>query len=240
MLNIYEKAREFKEKYRLDISSPTNSNGVSNPSLDYLYSQLEDYSRNISKLRSEILVLENELSLIQEDIDEFLLLYYEKFSEVLLSKGTFSSKENYISSNLEYESEESLVMLQKRSEAFDIQLKQTYRKLAKLCHPDSAGAEFPAVYFNHIQDLYKNRDLNELLYIEAKIQDKIHLSESSVVRKIEKLEVQQNSLKAKYKNLVAEKDNILNSPEYKLFLKYKLSEIRGYDFFNNLLKNIAK
>jgi hypothetical protein len=239
MLNIYEKAREFKEKYRVDISPHGSSENSSDPSLSYLYQQLEDYSRVISKLRSEILVLENEISLVQEEVDEFLLLYYEKFSEILLSKGSFSSTENYITSNLEFDSEDNLLMLEKRSEAFDMQLKQTYRKLAKLCHPDSAGAEFPAVYFNHIQELYKNRDLNELLYIESKIQDKIHLSESSVVRKIEKLEVQQNSLKAKYENLISEKDKILNSPEYKLFLKYKLSEIRGYDFFDSLLKNVS-
>jgi hypothetical protein len=238
MLNIYEKAREFKEKYRISSEFDANATSEKFYTNSDFEKQLEEYSRVVASLKSEILVLQSELEIIESAVDEFLIKYYEKFSNVLLEKNVYSTKENPIRSNFNDEVDSGISLIENRGEAFKKELKNVYRKLAKLCHPDKASGQFPALYFQYINDLYKQSALDELLYLEAQIESQGRFHNENIIIKIERLEFSIESLKAKLSRLEDRKSILLSSAEYKLFLKYKLSEIRGYDFFDSLFSKL--
>ena len=231
---MFEKAREFREKYYTPFEPVEDGQDIILAG-KLLERHAQNYCRRASKLRSEILVLEGEILLMQNEIDDFLVLYYEKFSEILIDSGIFSNSLNVVGSAF-HEDDEAVSLFEKRAQAYSSELKKVYRKLVKDFHPDANGDEKELEYFYKIQNSYEKGDLTELLYIQTQLENRV---EKNVIEMIEKLEAEIKVYDKKLIKLVETKIHILSSPEYKLFIKFKLSEIRGYNFFEELFKRVS-
>ncbi len=228
---MFEKAREFREKYYTP-PAPEKATPELRIATDILGRHAQGYIRKAAKIRSEIIVLESELSLVEAEIEKFMLLYHEKFSAFLLDDGIFPTPETPAEASFD-EDNESVMLFEKRTEAFNKELKNTYRKLVKNFHPDMNHDEFDSKYFYRVQELYEKGDLAELVYIQSQIED---IPDENMIRKIEKLEAQIRVGEKKLFKLIERKADILSGAEYQLFMKFRLSEVRGYNFFEELLK----
>jgi DnaJ domain len=228
---MFEKAREFREKYYTPQQSIAQDNDIVIAG-KILEKHAQNYCRKSSKLRSEILVLESEIELIQGEIDEFLKLYYEKFSEVLMESGIFSQNDSRVESVFD-ECDDAVSLIERRSQAYNSEVKSIYRKLVKTFHPDMNPSKKEREYFYRIQRSYESNDLTELLYIHSMIESR---DEVNVIEKIEKFEHEIKIYQKKLVKLIEKKSELISTPEYKLFIKFRLSEVRGYNFFEELLK----
>lgn len=237
MPNIYEKAREFREKYYVPAQPEKNDIFEKSQIKNLLEMQIEKFARSNALCRSQILVLEEEIEMIKADIDDFLIIYYERFSEIMLRNNIFSAAQSIIGSDFGDEAEDNISLFERKEKAFSKELKLVYRRLAKLCHPDSSDNKFYAKYFSRIQELYKYSALDELLYMEARLSENEPADEENIVKKLERFESASKNFKEKLSRLEDERQQLLSSAEYRLLIKYKLSQIRGYDFFERIIRN---
>ena len=174
---------------------------------------------------------------VQEYLDKHMSGYYAELKD-MIKKRDSSKKGSMISS---YEEE---------------QIKKTYRRLAKLLHPDISPltADFPQLYelFRMVINAYKRNDLKDLRKLEVLINKELEdngiegfdVIVPDMEDRIEELERDINeiitSIPYVYKDLlddreaVAEKKQDLNDEieEYKKYkdeLTVKLEEIKGGD-----------
>lgn len=236
---MFEKAREFKEKFYISKRSSSAVRSAESQVHSILEKQLDRYTHRCASLRLEIAILESEIALIQTEIDEFLLSYYEKFSQVVLENWVDLTNDSAVRTNFGKGVEDNILLMNRRAAAFDDQLKKTYRRLLKMCHPDTAESDLAKIYFDHVQSSFRQGALEELFFVELKIQEQVFEGDDNIVARIEKLESKAKFCKSKVIKLIDKKQQILRSIEYKLFLKFKLSEVRGYNFFEEMLKKTS-
>ncbi len=229
---MFEKAREFREKYYTVTQSRSGENsGLIRANL-ILKKQADEYARKSARFKSETQVLEREISMIESELDEFMMLYYEKFMSKVVDGDYVSTPENPVKAGF-YQDDAMVTFFDKKAEAYEKELKIVYRKLVKNFHPDiNKGLDI--AYFRDIQSHYENSELAELVYIQTQLDEAE--CDDNIISMIERLEAQIGAYERKLVKLVEKKSSLISSSEHKLYIKFKLSEIRGYNFFDELLR----
>ena len=222
------------QKYGFLHSLPKNAIDT----LSEIEDNIEFFTRKISKLKFSVKVLERELKIIEDQLDEFLMLYYERVSDQCLDKGLAGSGASvgaFDFDNIEFE-RQSITSSYK--EAHGKELKKLYRELVKELHPDSVSNKFERESFNRLNEIYKNGDLEEMVFFKAKLDNrKKDFNNINFVKLIEDLEMEEKYLSRKYEKLLQEKHKVQSAPEYKLFCRYRLAEVRGDDFFDQIAQS---
>jgi hypothetical protein len=216
---MYQKAREFRQNIYSNPSSSRNESDLAKANA-LLDKHAQTYARRSCRISSEIIVIEKEIELIENELKGFLTIYQQNFSTDPLN---------------DFEKSEGITFFERRAEAFNITLKAAYRKLVKNIHPDMSD-DHDVKYFHRVQTLYEKQDLAELLYVDTQLKEKNSPIESAIL-KIERFESEIKTNEKKLFKLIGYKSDIISSPQYQLFMKFKLSEARGYGIFNKLNEN---
>lgn len=247
MQNIYEKAQEFKQK----TITPSQRDKHILPEtavniLNMLDEKADEMTREISQLTAYSGILSREIYYIESELEEFLMLYYEKFSEVVMSNPKYRLRDiSTIDSELEEARKfrieaDNVALFDNKLKARNEELKKNYRLLAKDLHPDVNDTLVAKFLFNHVKKLHDQGNLDELMYVKTKIEKGRELQDiKSVVQKIEMLEKDVNLSAIRKRTLEAKKEQLTSSPEYRLYTKYKISQFRGEDFFKLLLESFG-
>ena len=231
---MFEKVKYLSEKINYKLP-PDELSGHINPSL-------ESYTRKMADIKSAISVFEKEIELIEKDLNDFLELYYSRMSDVI-SEIKPESVDKNAENNFKFNKDKS-GFYDKRFEARKVQAKSLYKKLIKKVHPDSSdrlenGSQDSLDIVQRINHLYKTGDLEEMIYMDLSIKLEEDEGENPI-KKIEILEKKEKYYVNKLYNLEEKLDNIKISSEYSLFLKYRLAEIRGEDFFGTIIGSFSK
>lgn len=231
---MFERAKLFREKY--------DQVRIANDSASQLASQHKDLTDRISDIKYRISLLESEYQVLDQDVNEFLMHYYEKFSEELFINDELLKKyEDKRGENPEDKMNENIALYERKKKAREIELKVLYRKMVKEFHPDT-NEEGTEREFIIINDLYEKGDLEGLIAIQTELDNqRFSLDEEEspgLVREIEMMESQEILLSRKLSKVKVKLSRLIASPEYRLYTRYKIALMRGEDFFETLLKAI--
>src|SRR5690606_3375189 len=124
---MFERAKLFREKYE--------QVKIANDSASMLANQHKNLGERISSLKYTILIVESECNVLEQDLNEFLMQYYEKFSEELFINEDllrkYESKRGVVP---EDKMNENIALYERKKKAHDLELKSVYRKLVKEVH----------------------------------------------------------------------------------------------------------
>ena len=228
---MFQRAKLFKEKYALVAQAQDAAT--------LLAQKHEELTNRVSKLKHEILTLESEYEILDSDLNEFLMQYYEKFSQKLFIDDSLFEK--YISKDFSEDDKQkaNVALYERKKKAKDSELKQVYRKLVKRVHPD-LNAEGSVRDVSLVNGLYEKSDLEGLLSVQTELdnQEIYNVRGEGLVREIELMESQGILMERRYSKVKIKLQRITGSPEYKLYTRYKIAEMQNIDFFDQLLKEI--
>jgi hypothetical protein len=233
---MFEQAAKFREKYSIPLEAQN--------SLRILEEEANIFKEKISQLKSQISILKREIYCLESDINEFLMDYYERVSTIFLS-GDSDNEDIFLSkfSQNVIEDEEvfTLDASERRQDASDKELKQVYRRLVKIYHPDASSLGQSDISsknkFNEITQHYKEKNLDALFLEEFSFYEQSNFDSYNfnIVRKIEEYENKERELSLAVDNLNGKLKKIVKSPEYRLFMKKKICDIRGEDFYKKII-----
>jgi len=140
---MFDKAKLFRDKHLM----PTEVHNT----LKLLEEQASFFKDKISITKSKISILEREKYLIESDLDEFLMDYYEKVSTIFLNGISTNENSDDLNQDLDIfhevykllddkglnSDEGKTNIYSRKNEAHEKELKKIYRKLVKISHPDS-------------------------------------------------------------------------------------------------------
>ena len=260
---MFQKAIEFREKYY----TPPADLGHKKPEFcsEVLKLQLLNLEKEGFKLQAEIMIHQQELETLQNLVEDFMMLYYEKFFETIEQNQALNEVfSNPLVSNAAYhnipkidlniDGDDSIFSLKNlgisKVNTKEKQLKILYRKLVKKLHPDSsdqAKITSNLVKFKSLQNIYKAMDFESMLAFSHELNksgdENSEVAEFSdqknIAEKIELLELKNKKQKEKLSSLISQNQSLQESPEYKLFCSYKQFDVRGVDFFEFLLSKLG-
>jgi hypothetical protein len=229
---MFERAKLFKEKYQ-DVQ-------IANDSASLLAKEHRSLSDAVNELKYNISIMESEYEILENDLNDFLMQYYEMFSEALFINDDLLEKYNSKRGACpEDKMNENIALYERKKKARDSEIKTIYRKLVKEAHPDLNGSSNEFVMIN---EMYKNNDLEGLINVQTELENqKVGYSDidsPGLVREIEVMESHQILLQRKFNKTKIKLNMLISSPEYKLYTRYKIAHMRGEDFFETLLKAI--
>lgn len=230
---MFERAKFFREKY--------NQVKIANDSAAMLANQHKNLSERVSAIKYSISIMESEFTVLEQDLNEFLMQYYENFSEeLLINEDLLHKYESKREHAPEDKMNENIALYDRKKKARDMEVKSIYRKLVKEVHPDlndSSSRDFIL-----IKDLYEKSDLEGLIAVQTELQNQKYSLDKGedfgLIKEIEMMESQEILLGRKLSKAKIRLSKLIASPEYKLYTRYKIAEIRGEDFFKALLKAI--
>lgn len=231
---MFERAKLFREKY--------TQVKIANDTAAILASQHKNLSERVSALKYKISLMSSEYDVLNHDINEFLMLYYERFSEELFINEDLLAKYNAKRGDApEDKMNENVALYERKKKARESELKSIYRKLVKEVHPDVKGEDSDRD-FVMVNNLYNSANLEGLIAMQTEIQNQKFSDDLgqdiSLVREVEMMESQEILLNRKFTKVKIKLSKLISSPEYKLYTRYKIADIRGEDFFDTLLKSI--
>lgn len=221
---MFAQALKFKRKYYIQPEiAATNNNDI--------YSEVEliEAKKNLLRIKSFLEakndLLKAELSELEALVDKFLHEYFEntltKFHELNFSQVMLVPNFDI-----------GLIHPEVKKINFDAQLKNVFKKIAKIAHPDVCSTS--SENYIKAQEFYDNGDIENLyfLYNQLSGSDK----PDNLVTEIEQLECQIGFISRSNKSLASELEDLYDSKEYILFLKCRSYQARGVDFYKEILK----
>ncbi|PIR31772.1 MAG: hypothetical protein COV36_06985 [Alphaproteobacteria bacterium CG11_big_fil_rev_8_21_14_0_20_44_7] len=184
------------------------------------------------------------LSNIQEDIDDFMAKYYEAVGDLCLEISTLESKYEGYSKKLRGEapqiskiktSETNFHILPRSEEvySFEKEVKELYRKLVKITHPDvSTEKMMAAEYTRMVNEAYNEKNYRELLRLDQLI--------NSGEATIKDLQQQKNQLVDSTHDLKAQYEQLKDSPMYVLRQKFAQEDDKGKSMIVSIRQGLKK
>lgn len=197
----------------------------------------EEILRQILWLEGEIAshtidlrILDAEVQHMESSLNSFIMEYYgevgwmfevQKAEKTINHEpSTMNQNNNFSFSFTDFSSEE----------AMKNEIKRTYRKLVKLCHPDLRPSDPDALYaFSMLTKSYENNDLYGLVKIENALFAPENEENEPLVVKLERLEREHQAVQNSLDKMKIRKFKLINSPEYKLQQCVRWHKICGDD-----------
>lgn len=146
--------------------------------------------------------------------------------------------------------EETIKEILNRNRTFDEkskrELRDLYRDLAKIYHPDKARTDDEKKYFEsvmkEINDAYHHLNIETLRRIEAKAQLYIEIEQvgETLTEKIERLSAEKQKIEKLIINLNQVKSDILNSDTYRLMNKISQNYTSKDAYYNGLIDDLKE
>jgi hypothetical protein len=180
------------------------------------------------KAAQELKMLSAEVNLVEREIEEFNQFYYaevgalyEKYKQLKLQNESAEEENEYL----------AITKIEKSDPVIAALSKKIFRRVAKICHPDSNEATGKAEFFVKLNDAYKAQDLGGLLLLEQHL----HKNETKHYQE-EQLEMMEQ---AKYV-LDQRKIDLMNSPAYKLRQKIFWAKMGGQDLIAQIKRHLER
>lgn len=191
----------------------------------------------VKQSAQELKLLSAEVQLVQREITEFNRYYY---SEV----GALYEQYQQVKMISEEEEGEEFPLFLKDSPQLEEKntvvanlSKKVFRRMAKICHPDKQQTAAPADFFHKLNDAYKANDLSVLLLLEQSLHQQTQTQTPRFLE--EQLDMMERAKEA----LENKKNELMNSPAYKLRQKIFWAKMGGQDLIaqikNHLKRQIA-
>lgn len=221
--------------------------------------EIELIQDKILAITSDIKITEQEISLLNKDIEDFLEYYFVEmagqinfFEEENNKKNNIEVKEEISSNELDINIDNIFHASYSEQAKRDV-LKKTYRFLQKKFHPDLFASNnsdsCTEVTISLINKLYHEKNiagLNKYLTIEEyctihEVDSEIETIktknyDNKLLTKIEDLEKLFIKKQAILLQIIQKREEIYQSREYKILSFYKLCQIRNEDFMSKIKK----
>lgn len=226
--SMFAQALKFKQKYYIapEIACANNNSDI------YSEVQLLEAKKLLLKNKSFAEAKNHEVKAeyieLQNRVHEFLLEYFEKTLKKFEVEN-FSEVNLIPSLSTEYKFDEV------KNKSLDFELKNIFKKIAKLTHPDINHSS--AEIYLEAQKYYDAQDIENLYYLYNQIT--APQKTKNIVVEIEALEKEIIILKKSTREYSEKLDDLINSKEYSLFLKFKHYELIGVDFYKMVTGNLV-
>lgn len=206
-----------------------------------------EYNSKVGKYYLELDKLNYEIQILKMKIDnqELSKQEIEKMIQDQLRdlKEQISEDEEQIS-----EDESALKSMMEKNRQIDEksrkELRDLYRDLAKIYHPDKARTNDEKSYFENvmkeINDAYHNLNIEILRRIEAKAQVFIEIEQigETLAQKIERLNIEKIKLNKLIQNLEGLKQNLFESDTFKLMTKINTFPGSKFEYYTKLISDL--
>jgi len=194
-------------------------------------------------------ILSSELDEIEGSLDEFLAEYCREvgplFEKNKLIDKELSSKNLRLTEATEVAAEELVEDINfsyveaSKEKLVEKEIKRIYRKLAKICHPDSAKDDpYAGERFSMLSESYEEKDLSTLIGLEQALEEESR--HENAIEKLERLEKQYDTIVNKNDNLKWKRFEVVNSPEYRLQQRVKWHRMCGENLIERIKSKIEK
>lgn len=205
-------------------------------------SKVGKYYIELDKLNYEIQILRMKLdhqNLSKEEIEK---LIHDQLKDL---KEQIEQDEEQFNQD-----EETIKEILNRNRVFDEnskrELRDLYRDLAKIYHPDKARTDDEKKYFEgvmkEINEAYHHLNIETLRRIEAKAQLYIEIEQvgETLAEKIDRLVTEKQKIEKLIINLKQVKIDILDSDTYKLMMKIRLNYTSKDDYYRGLIDDLQE
>lgn len=180
-------------------------------------SMIEEKDILIAELRYRISLYQAAINskkpIVQEEVDELVSDKYNSYYEQLNRKMGKEQEQAEAFQKREEEKQKYQEEFEKSGNSFKATLKEIYRKLVKLLHPDmnSDDNDRTRRYWDLVQEAYKNNDLDKLQQLLSEVQLNRVVAEVDEVNEKEQLTNLLSQLIQKKAVLLSEKNMLLSS-----------------------------
>jgi hypothetical protein len=185
-------------------------------------------SQLMRQAAQELKLLSAEVNLVEREIEEFNQFYY---AEV----GTLYEEYKKIARTEEANDYlDDVTKVEKTDSVIASLSKKIFRRVAKICHPDTNEATAKSDFFVKLSDAYKAQDLGGLLLLEQ------HLHKNSKTQTKHFLEEQLDMMEHAKEALDKRKVELVNSPAYKLRQKIFWAKMGGQDLIAQIKRHLER
>ena len=177
----------------------------------------------------ELKFLSAEVHLVEREIEEFNQFYYAEVGALYEKYKQIKAQANIVEEENEYLG--GITKIEKTDPIIAALSKKIFRRVAKICHPDSHEAIGKADFFVKLNDAYKTQDLGGLLLLEQHL----HKNETKHYQ-----EEQLETLEQAKQVLDQRKIDLMNSPAYKLRQKIFWAKMGGQDLIAQIKRHLEK
>ncbi len=225
---------------------------------DSRHAEFEALSKDLSEHELELATLETKLSEFEKryartvgvlfaELDE---LEKEIAKELFRLNPTqeyqqgFQRAERKAKSSHDAVGSEGVIKNEKKPFAPSDELKNLFRKVAKMIHPDLATDEHERAYRTSLMaranEAYKNGDLKALEQIldEWGHRDQATFPEEAIPSRLDQLEQATLQIIARIKAIEERIANLKKSELYELMIKVEQAQLEGRDLLGNMVKNL--
>ena len=176
----------------------------------------------------ELKLLSAEVNLVEREIEEFNQFYYAEVGALYEEYKKIARAEeggDYL---------DDITKVEKTDSVIASLSKKIFRRVAKICHPDSSEATVKSEFFVKLNDAYKAQDLGGLLLLEQ------HLHKNSQTQTKHFLEEQLDMMEHAKEALDKRKVELVNSPAYKLRQKIFWAKMGGQDLIGQIKRHLER
>lgn len=184
----------------------------------------------------ELKLLASEVSLVEREIEEFNRFYYAAIGPVYEEyKRLQQAASTEVAEGDSFAVIEPVAQkLEKTDPVVATLSKKIFRRVAKICHPDSAGSETQSGFFVKLNDAYRAQDLGGLLLLEQ------HLHKNTEGQTGRFMEEQLEMMEQARQALDQRKHDLMHSPAYKLRQKIFWAKIGGQDLIAQIKRHLER
>lgn len=182
----------------------------------------------------ELKFLSAEVHLVEREIEEFNRFYYAEVGALYEAYKQARDSARIEDRGEEFPAPDTLTKPEKASKIMTSLSKKVFRRVAKICHPDSAKTKENAEFFVKLNDAYQAQDLGSLLLLEQ------HLLKGFNPENTRYLEEQFDMIEYAKEALDKRKADLVNSPAYKLRQKIFWAKMGGQDLMAQIKRHLER
>lgn len=216
-----------------------SSCGRTNYSVAFLHMQQIDLEEEIVNLRVQNRFAAIRLQNIHDEIDAFMKMYYEAVGDLCLKFSEIEEKQKIYRKKINGTEEETQRIFvpvgaqqpRSRDESLEKEVKNLYRKLIKVTHPDVSEEKLKAAeYSRMVNEAYNQKNYEQLVKL-----DQLITSGNATKKDMVK---QRNKLIDATFELKIQREQMLENPIYKLMTRFKEQDDNGKEMIAKIRKNL--
>lgn len=200
-----------------------------------------DLEEEIVNLRVQNRFAAIRLQNVHSEIDGFMKTYYEAVGDLCLKFSEIEDKQKIYKRKIKGAAEEivgtvvpvGMSQIRPRDEALDKEVKNLYRKLIKITHPDVSEEKLKAAeYSRMVNEAYNQKNYEQLVKL-----DQLITSGNATKKDMVK---QRNKLIDATFELKIQREQMLDNPMYKLMTRFRNEDDKGEKMIAKIRKNLEE
>lgn len=191
---------------------------------------------------ASVAILETEIAAIERGLHRFLESYYGEVGHYVkdlrrVRRGLTRATHGEMAA-VDEENEAGPQIRQRAIK--EEKARQLYRKLAKLCHPDTSQLPRAGDIFAQASIAYRKGDLCSLILLEQSLMEQTQYAGENPVQKLERMEAKYHLAVREKNKLLSKKHRLKFSAAYQLWQRVCREEARGRDLVGEIKRTILR